>query len=581
MNRPIQAEPVLVPGVARTTAGWRRLRPQDVQIYRICEDVTGLLICGMVIFSPWAFGTTQTWAIWTMNIAGYLLGLMLACKLVVRNLKGYQPSRWEIKQSKPGVHEHNGRPKPSVDDTSLPASSEGEKGGRRHRSEEIRKLVRRKRSRDLGQLTRALIVLTFAVLGFCLVSVLNARSSYHPQQLNFTYYQNTIRWLPSSLDSGRTWKVFWNYLALACAFWALWDWLLGKTSEEEKAERQAAAQRATTSREGVTQAETHHESRASRALGREPFPARLRQLFWVLSINGGLLAIESIVQRLSGSDKLLFLVQPHVNVEGETQFGPYAYRGNAAQYFNLLWPACLGFWWTLEQAGEFRRKLPKLLLFCVVLMATAAIVSTSRGGAMITVGIFGAGIIGLFSAQFVFPPGRDVRRGSRVALRWLIGCGLVALVLGFALGWKQLSPRLGGIAAGFEGRELMSERARPMADDYAWYGTGPGTFETVFQLYRFSTDVYWPAQLHNDWLETRITFGCVGSLLIWTALLLVLLRWFWRGGFHAGGRFMLLTWLAVAGVLTHARYDFPFQIYSLVFLFLVICAVLFNLSHKP
>ena len=33
----------------------------------------------------------------------------------------------------------------------------------------------------------------------------------------------------------------------------------------------------------------------------------------------------------------------------------------------------------------------------------------------------------------------------------------------------------------------------------------PGTFEPVFQLYRGSQDEYWPAQLHNDWLETRIT----------------------------------------------------------------------------
>ena len=36
---------------------------------------------------------------------------------------------------------------------------------------------------------------------------------------------------------------------------------------------------------------------------------------------------------------------PHI-----TQFGPYAYRANASQYFNLLWPVCLGFWWTLNRS---------------------------------------------------------------------------------------------------------------------------------------------------------------------------------------------------------------------------------------
>jgi O-antigen ligase len=34
-------------------------------------------------------------------------------------------------------------------------------------------------------------------------------------------------------------------------------------------------------------------------------------------------------------------------------------------------------------------------------------------------------------------------------------------------------------------REQMYDRARPMAKDYPLFGTGPGTFEAVFQLYVF------------------------------------------------------------------------------------------------
>ena len=43
----------------------------------------------------------------------------------------------------------------------------------------------------------------------------------------------------------------------------------------------------------------------------------------------------------------------------------------------------------------------------------------------------------------------------------------------------------------------------------------------------------------------------------------------------------LLIWVALVGCLVHARYDFPFQIYSILFLFLTICALLFNLSRRP
>ena len=136
------------------------------------------------------------------------------------------------------------------------------------------------------------------------------------------------------------------------------------------------------------------------------------------------------------------------------------------------------------------------------------------------------------------------------------------------------------IQEGFEGREEMYAAAKPMAKDYPLFGTGPGTFESVFQLYRISPETYWPAQLHNDWLETRITFGAIGSTLIAAALITIFLRWFSRGGLHGGRRFMMMIWLALGGCLAHARFDFPFQICSILFLFLVLCAIVFNLSRR-
>jgi hypothetical protein len=37
----------------------------------------------------------------------------------------------------------------------------------------------------------------------------------------------------------------------------------------------------------------------------------------------------------------------------------------------------------------------------------------------------------------------------------------------------------------------------------------------------------------------------------------------------------------MAGCLVHARYDFPFQMHSIVFLFLVLCAILSDLTRRP
>ena len=87
------------------------------------------------------------------------------------------------------------------------------------------------------------------------------------------------------------------------------------------------------------------------------------------------------------------------------------------------------------------------------------------------------------------------------------------------------------------------------------------------------TELMW---LPDDLYETRTGLG---SALIAAAFLVVATRRLLPGGIQCGWRFTALLWLALLGCLAHARFDFPFQIYSIVFLFLVLCAILSNLSR--
>lgn len=497
------------------------LRAADVQLYRLCDDLSGMLIIPMVVFSPWAFGTTEPWSIWAMNIAGYVLGILLLAKLFIRGPKGYTALRWE--------------------NISIHSATKT-----RHRHPLARLLA------------RSLAWLTLAVLAFCLVSAWNARSTYH-SDTRLWIYHDFFAWLPHSLDGRRSWFVFWTYLGLAGSFWAVRDWLLGLTPTEERAVRA-----------GETDS-----GRTSWLL-----PGRLRQLLWVLCLNGTLLGLEGIVQRASGSSKLLFLVQPLVNPGGETQFGPYAYRGSAADYFNLLWPVCLGFWWTLQRIGGQRFPSHHLLLFGAGVMAACPMISASRGGTLVAAGILGLAVTFLVVTEIFAPGGREERKSRRHTAA-LLGIFLgLALTLGWYFGWASLEPRLEQLGGGFENREQMYEAAKPMAADYPLFGTGPGTFGTVFQLYLISSSTYWPEQLHNDWLETRITFGWVGLGLLLAALACVGLRWFVPGGIKGGRRFVVLIWLALVGCLMEARFDFPLQIHSLLLLFLVISAMVFDMSRR-
>jgi len=498
-----------------------RISLRKLRIYQISDEISGNFICGMMVFTPWAFGTTQPWAIWTMNIAAYSLGILWGVKSAIRYSTGYRPARWDRKDV----------------------------------------VVQTPEARLSRTLTRGLMTMTGLLLVYCLINVLNARSTYHPEIVSFEYFP-FISWLPASHDRAASLKSFFSYLALALSFWAVHDWLAVKSPTEERAERQLSK-----------------ETRAAFA----PVPyARLRKLLWVLTISGGLLGIEGIVQRLSNTPDLLFLMPTYNNQAAEDQFGPYAYRANAAQYLNLAWPVCLGFWWMRQRArarsfsGKERRPGKNdIILGAVAIMAACPMISSSRVGALVD-------LIQITLASFILLSAGNrahAGQGRKGILIFLV----ISLSLGIFLGWSKLSPRIDSTTfqKDLEARNTMYDMARPMARDYPLYGTGPGSFESVFQLYRIDPDEFWPAQLHNDWLETRITFGWVGCGLIGFSLLCALVRWFIPTGIPLRRYFAMLIWVAIGGCLMYARYDFPFQIYSILFLFVMLCSILFSISGKP
>jgi O-antigen ligase len=485
----------------------------------LCQNIdrfNEFLIYFGILFGPWSFGTTRQWAIDVMSAVGFTVGIFWLAKIILR-FGGNFSLRW----------------------SDLPGQSES----RRARLAERR-------------FTWLLAAGTIAVLLYCFLSAWNARAIYHGEQLNFEY-RDAITWLPHSYDQASSWNAFWAYLGLAGFFWALRDWLMTLSPGEA----------ARFEREGVI------DAAAAR------LPIRLRRLFWVLAINGTLLAVEGLMQRADGGNKLLWLVVPRFNKAPSEQFGPYAYRANAAQYFNLLWPAVLGFWWASKRAARRRlgqpisraRNLPAVLLPCVFIMAVCPIISSSRGGAIVLViNLLMAGGV-LFAAQW----------RSHWTAKFLLLLLLGGAVGGGALlGWQTLAPRMEMIHQGYDAREGLYTVGNYMADDNVIFGTGPGTFATMYQLYRRSETDEWLAYMHNDWLETLITFGRVGAAPVFLCLLLVLSHWFWGGGINANKYFVMLLWVSLGGCLAHAWFDFPLQVHSVLTLFLIICAILSSLSRR-
>ena len=174
-----------------------------------------------------------------------------------------------------------------------------------------------------------------------------------------------------------------------------------------------------------------------------------------------------------------------------------------------------------------------------------------------------------------------LRRGATRVQRW----ALILLMAGTTVGgvgmsWNALTARMESTADDpLRGRREIYEVAREMAADSPVYGLGAGTFDSLFQMYRRTPEQYWPGQVHDDWLELRITFGWVGLGLAVIALTLSWFRPLAAGGVPCESTFLILVSLALGGCLLHAKVDFPFQIYSIQYLFLVLLAILFSSSR--
>ena len=378
----------------------------------------------MVIFSPWAFGTTEPWSIWTMNISAYALGILLVTKWITRLATKYNPN-----------------PEPDKNELSL----------KQNRLRLIQKTC-----------TILLAGSMFLLLAYILTSAINARASFNFDTKEYTYFDG-VNNLPHSYDARGT-----------------WDWFTG--------------------------AKTIKYSMS--------FNPRLKRLLFILCLNGGVLALECILQRVyfgEHSGKLLFLIEPGINSGNVAQFGPFAYRSNAASYLNMIWPLGLGLLIELGRENPRLRKTTHwqrpgaLLIPCIILAASSPIISSTRGGALVMIGIL---ILIAVSMLFV-----------KVRSKFLRFCVLTALFAGFGvafqLGWEKIEPRLINIFSdNMSSRTLIYETTLKMIDDYGKFGSGPGSFETIIQFELGSILSEWESWVHNDYLEFYLTFGKAGGVLM-------------------------------------------------------------------
>lgn len=171
-----------------------------------------------------------------------------------------------------------------------------------------------------------------------------------------------------------------------------------------------------------------------------------------------------------------------------------------------------------------------------------------------------------------------LRIKSKFILFTLIGCILLSLFAGHKIGWQKLEARLENVFIdNLSERKHIYELANTMINSYVLsniqpspYGSGPGSFETVLQFELNEQNARWESWCHNDYLETLLTFGIPGAIVILIIFTLQPLILFLKLIYSRQGIFYYFAIISFLGILVHAAVDFPFQVYSIFTLVLIL-----------
>ena len=206
-----------------------------------------------------------------------------------------------------------------------------------------------------------------------------------------------------------------------------------------------------------------------------------------------------------------------------------------------------------------------LIMFCLLVMGGALLLTASRGAIISLCAGIGIGIVAALITR-----GRKARELSTVI-------ALAAVLLGGSLwfGAAGLSQKLGesGLRSN---RPDLREISYQIVADHPLGGTGFGTFRWVFPMYRdhrFGNGFYEHA--HNDYLEIAIEQGISGLLIFATAVTALLIHLFLalRNIQESIGRAAIFAGISGASaLLVHGLVDFNLRIPANAGLFFALLA---------
>lgn len=290
---------------------------------------------------------------------------------------------------------------------------------------------------------------------------------------------------------------------------------------------------------------------------------QLDRLLTVLLLAGALQVVLAVAQFASGAHSPLYF-----GLLGQGFVGSFANRNHLADFLAMLVPLWFYAWLRLQRrgagAGRGAARGPMLLLlgfgFLVVILSTQ-----SRGG------ILASGAVLLLSALlYVRSLGQRLTRWQRALLVALLLL-FVLLALG-SIDVRGLLTRIehGRLQSDAELRHTLALATWEAARSFWPWGSGLGTFESVFPRFQPVLAPNYVNQAHNDYAQLLMELGAPALLLAGAVLLLAgrqlwTLRRAWRASRRLDAELGLRCFagLGALALLLHSWVEFNMHIPAL------------------
>ena len=252
-------------------------------------------------------------------------------------------------------------------------------------------------------------------------------------------------------------------------------------------------------------------------------------ILWSFVTSAVAMSFVAILQKLSGTEKLIWLV----DVANANPWGTFAYRNQATAFLILvlLISGLLYLFYERQSLRKLKTSGPHLLIFLFILILSGSIwLSLSRSG--IILGVFLFGLFLILALLNALSAGINFKIWTTVGTFFILLCFGIIFISELS-DWQEFNDRsakLEIIIKDIESydRYLTSKATWEMFQDRSMYGWGAGSFRYIFPIYQKEYEELWYFHdhrkqpygrkiynyAHNDWMQFLAEYGIVGGILL-------------------------------------------------------------------